>query len=766
MARVSILALVGLGALMLGAGQDNNVEWAGVSHIHWLDRTPRCPVDGEGFTVALQTYHYDLTAARVYVYDGVGTWVEAEFSHERGVYDVWTAEIPATAATTLYYYFELTDGTDTDYLGPDGMSDSPPASGWTLNYATLSHAPLGGTVTSDGGAVFKVWAPGASTASVAGQFNGWSSSADPMAKASGCFTRRVDAPVYDGQEYKYVFNGGTWKPDARGRALNPSNNNNTYLVDPAAYEWADGGFVTPPFEEMVIYELHVGTFSGKNDGLNRMGTFRDIVDTHLDHLLYLGVNAVELMPVNEFDYYESWGYNPISNWAPENAYGSPEDLKYVIDVLHQNGIAVLLDVVYNHFSYSGNFMWYYDGSQSYFDDPAVSTPWGSQADFDRQEVREYFVDNVLQWLEEYHFDGFRMDATRYMRDNWIFPEGQAAGWSLMQWINDTIDARKIDAISIAEELPNDTAVTTGTAYGGAGFDSQWHDQWGDSVRQEIFDAAYGDPEMWRIESALKASDYPNKTKLVRYVESHDEADDARLAVAIDGSDAYSVWARGRSKLVQGLTVLVPGIPMFLMGGEWLEAAPFGSGWDNRIDWAQAVNHAPMTLFFRDVIGVRKSNCGLRSDANFGVYHVGEEGNVIAMWRGSGQELVVVANFGNTNYSGYGLNFPHDGTWYEILNSQASAYDGNGWGNGGAITVSGGGASIVVPQMGLLVFRYEDAPGRNPDIDSDGDVDLLDYAWLQQGAGWQGCGLGNDLSENGRVDEGDWAVLADELGGPN
>jgi 1,4-alpha-glucan branching enzyme len=731
------LALLSLAIVLLGATHDNDVEWNGVSHVAWLDRAPLCPIGGESFVVSFQTYHYDITAARVHANAGTPTWIDASFSHDRGVYDVWTATIPASApAGTVEYYVELTDGTDTDYLGPGGMSDDPPANGWVVDFTTLSHAPLGCTLTSDGGAIFKVWAPNATSAFVAGEFNAWSTTSLPMTQSGAYFTRQVAPPVTAGQRYKYVFQPGTvWKTDARGRALNQGDYGNTYVVDPAAYTWSDQSFSTPAFEDMIVYEMHVGTFSGLNDGLNRMGNFRDIVDTHLNHLLFLGVNAVELMPVTEFDYYESWGYNPIDDWAPENAYGNPADFKYLVDRLHQNGIAVLMDICYNHFSNDGNYLWYYDGTQIYFDNPAVQTPWGSQADFDRPEVADYFADNVLHWLDEYHIDGFRMDATRYMRDNYIFPGGQPSGWALMQRINENIDKRKIDAPSIAEELPNDQWITYSTGSGGAGFDAQWHMAFRDAVRQAIFDAAYGDPQMGAVRSAILDSAYPNKTNLVRYVESHDEAgNSSRLAVAIDGGDPYSVWAKGRSKLAQGLTLLAPGLPMFLQGGEWLESIPFGSGWGNRIDWSKAVSRAPLVQFFHDLICVRKDNCGFRADAGYEVHHLDEGGNVLAFhrWCTDGNDLIVVASFNNNDLYNYQIGFPQNGTWYEILNSQAVDYLGNGVGNGGSVTTTGGSydgmpysAWITIPQMGLLVFRFNDAPSLRGDINCDGVVDFGD-----------------------------------------
>ncbi len=780
-ARPTLLMLVALALPVNAATNDNDVEWDGVSHIYWLDRAPRCPVEGESFTVLFQVYHFDITDARVFVDADVDTWVDASFVENKGVYDVWAATVPATAPTgALTYWIELTDGSDTDYLGPAGMSETPPTDGWWLDFATLEHAPLGATPTSDGGAVFRVWAPGSAVCYLRGDFNGWSLS-DPMTKYGDTFIRRVQGPIAPGDEYKYMFSGSHWNTDARGRAMNPSDNNNTIFVDPDAYAWSDADFVPPAFEEMIIYELHVGTFSGRGDGLNRMGAYRDIVDEHLDHLVSLGVNVVELMPITEFDYHESWGYNPINHWAPEHAYGSPEDLKYVIDTLHANGIAVLFDIVYNHFSYGGNFMWYYDGTQIYFDSPAVQTPWGSQAALWKPEVRDYFIENVELWLEEYHGDGFRMDATRFMRDNWMFPDGYPEGWTLMQEINDLIDRRKAPAISIAEELPNDTGITQPTSAGGAGFDAQWHDQFGDDLRQEVFDAAFGDPEMWKIRDAIQAWDYPNKAQLVRYVESHDEADDARLAVLIDGNDPYSTWAKGRSKFMQGLTILAPGIPMFLQGGEWMEDTPFGSAWENRIDWAKATTRAPIVQFFRDVISVRKSNCGLRANAGFDIYHVNDGANVLVMhrWCDSGNDLVVVASLNNGDLYDYQIGMPQAGTWYELLNSQAVDYLGNGVGNGGSVTTLAEpydgmpySARLTIPQMGLLVLRYNDPPvDTRGDMNCDGQVDFDDIALFVQAlsgeANWpyEDCPwLHGDCNEDGTVDFDDIAAFVGLIGG--
>ena len=788
---LSAKVILGLAFLLPAAGHDNNVEWNGISHLPAHDRTPICPVGGESFVVAFQAYDFDITSARVAVDTGSITWVNANYSHDRGAYDVWTATIPATApAGSFEYYFELTDGADVDYLGPAGMSDTAPASGWTIDFSTLSHAPLGATLTSDGGAVFRVWGLGATTASVAGEFNGWSSSSLPMTKSGNYFTRKANNVDPDDQ-YKYVFNGSTWKPDARASQLNPTDNLNSFVVDSTAYAWGDEGFSPPPFEEMVIYQLHVGTFSGRYDGgTNRPGSYRDVVDLHLDHLVDLGVNVVQLMPITEFPWDWSAGYNPISAYAPEWIYGSPDDFKYMVDQLHQAGIAVTLDIVWNHFSGSDNYLWEYTGSQIYFDNPVFDTMWGAQADFDRTEVRDYYADSALNWIEEYHLDGFRMDATDFMHP----PNGQPSGWGLMQRLNDEIDERAADKIVYAEQLPDNTYFTRPTANGGAGFDSQYHDRHKYAVRNAIFDAASGNVDISELRQTIlgrlndSGSNYitssvngvsQSPTQLIKYFELHDEAwpenGGQRIIKTIDTTYPHDdEYARGRSLLGHAIDFFSPGIPAFLMGAEFLEDTDFGSDapftYDARLDWTKPTTYADYLLAFKDMIRLRTTNPALRSNAGYDVSHSNEFTDVLILhrWDLDGNDLIIVIGFANSDLTNYQIGFPQPGTWREVFNSQASVYGGNGAGNGGMITTNptsrdgfAQSAGITVPRMSAIVFQW--AP---EDFDGDGDGDLRDMALFQQClAGGPDCSVDADLNNDGNVDKADWAYMATRAVGP-
>ena len=719
---VALLVTATVAAHAAAAAPDNNIEWDGVSHVALLDRNPLCPVDGETFQILFQTYADDLTAARVRVDDGTAAWTVASKTAVRGPYDVWSATVPATVSVGLSYYMELTDGTDTDYLSVGGMTTGTPTDGgFVVDYTTLEHAPVGATPLPDGGAVFRVWSPTRTIAHVRGEFNGWGTG-DPMTKIGEHFIVRVPEATV-GQMYKYYFQNEHWNTDPRARALDAGDNYNAYLLDPFTYDWQIDDFDVPDFEQMIVYQLHVGTFSGRNDPYGAAPFPAGYIDVaaRASHLAELGISAVMLNPITEFPGDYSAGYNPITQWAPEWKYGTPDDLKYMIDTLHSYGIAVLLDIVWNHFSFSDNFLWYYDGTQIYFDDPAVETPWGSQADFDRDEVRSYYLDSALYWLYEFRMDGFRMDATDFMN---IYPQ-EASGWSLMQEMNDAIDNRFADKIAIAEQLPDDSWVTRPTSLGGAGFDSQYYDEFTDRLRDEIFDAAFGNPEMWKIRNIINGGgDYLNGRYVTNYLELHDEcwptSGGQRIVKWIDTTPPHDdQWAKGRSKLAQGIVMTAPGIPAILQGTEWLDDTDFGTDLGNRIDWSKKTTYAGIFAYYRDLITLRRISPALRADAGVDVFHLNETGNVIAFQRYdlSGNVHVVVANFSNTDYTSYRIGLPQSGDWVEELNSQATEYEGNGMTNPGVITpdaISADGfpqsKAIAVPKMALIILTWGSGTG--------------------------------------------------------
>lgn len=726
LAALGLAASLILPAAALAANHDNNVEWGGVSHYDWMDRRPLCPINGETFQVRFQTWHYDITSATVHVIAGASTTdVPATWIGQRGPYDVWAAQVPATASTTESYWITLTDGSLTDYLSPAGTSHSVPASGWALDFTTLSHAPAGATPTSNGGAVWRVWAPNAAVTSgaVRGAFNGWTTTS--MTKVGEYFIGRANS-VADRSSYKYFFNNVTWNTDPYARALDAANGPyNAIIENPFRFSWTDTSFHTPSLDSLVIYQLHVGTFAGLNDPAGSTtfpSTYLDVA-ARVSHLRDLGVNAVMLNPVTEFPGDLSAGYNPITAWAPEWKYGTPDNFKTLVNTLHANGIAVILDIVWNHMSPSDNFLWNYDGYQEWFENPDQQTDWGSQCAFGRPGVANYYANSAHHWFDEFHIDGFRMDATSAM----TVGVHSSSGWSLMQRLNSEKANRWADRFTIAEQLPSWDSYTQPVSSGGAGFDAQYHMLWRDNVRGAIFAAAAGDPSMQNVRNALMESDtWMSGTRAVNYVQLHDEAwpssGGQRMVRTIDTTAPYDdVYAQGRTKLAEGLTLLSPGIPAMLQGDEWLESNDFGADTPGRIDWSKKTTYAGIYHYYQRLFFWRRTLGALRASAPTYVTQNNEAGNVIAYRRldPSGNPVMVVANFSNTDYAGYRIGVPTAGAWSELVNSQDPQYGGSGPVNPGTLNtdaiaydVFSQSLSIALPKMALVMLAPRSYVGVN------------------------------------------------------
>lgn len=729
-----LLAAVVIGAAVLhpmptlAASADGVVEWAGVSHVAFQDRRPLCPVNGESFQVRFQTWRNDLTAASVHVVaNGIPTDVPAAKVGVRGPYDVWAATLPATAATTESYWIALTDGALTDYLSVGGLSHATPVDGgWVLDFTTYAHAPVGATLVNGGAAVFKVWAPTVASAYVRGSFNGWGTTA--LTKVGEYFIAKV-ANVADRAEYKFWFptraTDSGYAPDPRARGLNSGGSYNSYVENPFRFAWTDSAFVTPGFERMVVYQLHVGSFAGLNDpiaGAPNPSRYADVA-ARVAHLKDLGVNVVQLNPVTEFPSNNSAGYNPITQFSPESYYGTPDQFKSLVNTLHANGIAVTLDIVWNHFSPSDNFLWNYDGTQQWFETPDLQTPWGSQAAFGKAAVADYFANSAQHWLQEYHLDGFRMDATGYMNPG----VHSASGWALMQRLNSEKQNRFADKICIAEQLPGNDWITMPVASGGAGFDAQYHMTFRDNVRGAIFAAASGDPSMNNVRTALLGSTWIGGTRALNYVQLHDEAwpssGGQRLVKTIDSTAPHDdLYARGRTMLAEGLTLTAAGIPAILMGDEWLESNDFNPDGTGRIDWAKKTTYNGVFQFYKKLIGWRTSLGALAASSATHVFHVNEGGNVIAFRRtdGAGNAVVVIANFSNTDYGSYRIGVPAPGNWTELVNSQDPQYGGSGPVNTGSLPASatpydGFNQSLVLalPKMTFAVLAPLSYVGVDP-----------------------------------------------------
>lgn len=265
--------------------------------------------------------------------------------------------------------------------------------------------PFGATLLADGGTHFRLWAPGVAT--VALRFD--EAEEYPMVAADAGWFELILPTAHAGSRYRFRLPDGLLVPDPASR-YNPEDiHGPSEVINPVAFAWADGDWQGRPWEEAVIYELHIGSFTPA-------GNFDGVIE-RLDYLVELGVTALEIMPVADFPGRRNWGYDGVLLFAPDAAYGRPEDFKRLIAAAHERGLMVLLDVVYNHFGPEGNYLHAYAPD---FFNPRHTTPWGAAINFDGEgsrTVRDFFIHNALYWLEEYHLDGLRLDAIHAICDD-------------------------------------------------------------------------------------------------------------------------------------------------------------------------------------------------------------------------------------------------------------------------------------------------------------------------------------------------------------
>jgi 1,4-alpha-glucan branching enzyme len=715
---------------------DNNVQWNGVSHVGWTDRRPRVPRNGEAFVVKFQTYKDDVSAARVRIDTGSVSFVNAAKVGNRGPYDLWEATIPATASTTESYILEITDGTDTDYYSAAGMSDALNTSNpFSLNFTTLEHAPVGATPVT-GGTVFRVWAPTPTAAQVRGTFNAWGSS-NPMTKVGEHFIAYV-AGASAGAQYKYYFNNSTWATDPRSAAVVPTASYNSVIVNQDAYVWQNPTFSPRPMEELVIYQLHVGTFAGRNDPKGSTPNPSRYIDVtaRADHLADLGVNAVMLNPINEFPGDFSGGYNSISPWTVESKLGTPDQFKQMVDALHQRGIAVLLDVVWNHVSPSDNFLWNFGGSQLYFDATAVNTPWGAQADFEKTGVQDFYVQSAEQLLTDYRLDGFRVDATHYMTDSGLTPQW-SAGQTIIRGLNNLKTSRHADAHTIAEIYIDNKWVTDPTTIG-LGFDAQYQNEFKEALRSAVFAAASGSPNITRVANVLDGQGTGVQGENVfNYFELHDDcwpSNGGSRAVAQIDTTAPSddQFARGRTKVAQALVLLSRGVPAIVQGTEFLES----DGWEStRLDWSKKTTYASIFKFYQDLIALRTTQPELFANSSIWTYHINEAQDVMAFQRylSDGGSFVAVVNLSNTDRNNYRIGLPRTGRWGVVLNSNETQYGGPGGGSSGPVTLEAIAGSpfpqsvvLDIPARTILLIQHQPPGLCMADVNNDTQIDLADF----------------------------------------
>jgi maltooligosyltrehalose trehalohydrolase len=550
---------------------------------------------------------------------------------------------------------------------------------------------LGASVV-DGGVQFRVWAPNARRVEVQIERRDGPTRHSLITEPEGYFMTIVPG-LGTGTRYRYRLDGGDPFPDPCSRFQPDGPHGASMVVDPSAYQWQDAGWHGVGPDGLVIYELHVGTYTAE-------GTF-DAVIAHLPELKDLGVTALEIMPIAEFPGRRNWGYDGVDLYAPSSAYGGPDALRRLVDTAHGLGLGVLLDAVYNHFGPDGNYLRVY--ADDYFTD-RHATPWGDAINYDGPNsgpVRHFVLQNVRYWLEEYHLDGLRLDATHAIVDT-STPHLLAQIAAVVHSLPDR------QAVVIAEDHRNLVQEIRAAATGGFGLDGVWADDFHHALRtyltgeHEAYYANYSgrlEDVATAIESGFlyqgqtrpatgekrgtRVTDEPARA-FVFCTENHDQvgnrAHGERLSHLID---------RERYLVASGVLLFVPETILLFQGQEYAATAPFQFFTDHppelgrlvtegrrkefagfavfadpekqaRIpdpqdvqthrrsmpDHGQRNDHADVYNLYRDLLAMRRDDPVLRHQDRQATRARALAPDVLAICRWhEGQERVLLANFG-------------------------------------------------------------------------------------------------------------------------
>ena len=436
---------------------------------------------------------------------------------------------------------------------------------------------VGANRLPDGSWEFLLWAPQARAVSL--HFLRGSGELLAMEPLAEGYHRATIKNLEPCSEYFYRLDAERDLPDPASRFQPQGVQGSSQIVDPNVFRWTDHDWKGTTLERSIFYELHVGTYTPE-------GSF-DAVIRHLPELAALGVTTIELMPVAQFPGPRNWGYDGVYLFAPQNTYGGPESLQRLVDAVHRHGLSIVLDVVYNHLGPEGNYLNAYG---PYLTD-RYQTPWGQAINFDvvgSDEVRRFFIENALYWLEDYHFDGLRLDAVHGIFDfgaRHILAELKSAVADLSQRLGRPLHL-------IAESDLNDSRILRDPEHGGYGIDAQWSDDFHHSVHTLLTGenlGYYSDFEGVRpLVSTLRDgwyysgqhSNYRKRrhgnstcgispTRFVVCNQNHDQVGN-RAA----GERLGHLVSEGRAHMAAAITLLSPMVPMLFQGEEWAASTPF------------------------------------------------------------------------------------------------------------------------------------------------------------------------------------------------
>lgn len=420
---------------------------------------------------------------------------------------------------------------------------------------------------------FKVWAPYCKKVSVEIQSNKKTFKLEK--DEQGYFSATVKG-LNENDEYFYVLDGKKKRPDPASRLLSQGPHGPTTIINPDSFKWTDTKWRNLNLRDYIIYELHVGTFTDE-------GTFDALIEK-LPYLKDLGITCIEIMPIAQFPGERNWGYDGVSLYAVQNSYGGPDKFKSFVNEAHKQGLAVCLDVVYNHFGPEGNYL---NDFGPYFSHK-YSTPWGQPINYDDSEsnhVRNFIISNALYWINEYHIDALRLDAIHSIYD--------FSAKHLLQELKEEVDKHSLKkAYLIAESDLNNARIIESTKHGGYALDAQWTDDFHHSVHALLTKETIGYySDFGKVEDLAKAitdrfvydgkySEFRKRKhgnsaaglageKFVVSIQTHDQVGNRPFGDRLSTLISYDA-----QKLAASLLILSPYIPMLFMGEEYGETNPF------------------------------------------------------------------------------------------------------------------------------------------------------------------------------------------------
>jgi 1,4-alpha-glucan branching enzyme/maltooligosyltrehalose trehalohydrolase len=445
----------------------------------------------------------------------------------------------------------------------------------------IHRMPFGAQILDDGRVRFRLWAPAAKQVELCIQDTPDEGRLQLAPETDGWFGIRTEMAI-KGSYYQYCIDGKHHVPDPASRFQPEDVHGSSQVIDPAAWEWTDTQWLGRPWEQTVIYELHVGTFTPE-------GTFSG-VKNKLDYLKQLGITALQLMPIADFPGKHNWGYDGVYPFAPENAYGTPEELKDLIQTAHSKGLMVFLDVVYNHFGPEGNYITKYAPQ---FHSRHHHTPWGAGFNFDEPEnqtARQFFIHNALYWLEEFHFDGLRLDAVHTIQDD----SDVHFLSELAQAVHDGPGRDRHIHLILENDDNNAHYLNRDDSGKPTVYTAQWNDdlhhvlhliltgetgayyqdyaQESDKHLRRCLTEGFsyqGETSPYRKKSRGESSAHLPPTAFIAFLQNHDHVGNRALGeriTAISSSDAV--------RAATAIVLLSPEIPLLFMGQEWAAKSPF------------------------------------------------------------------------------------------------------------------------------------------------------------------------------------------------